>query len=99
MKVNDLVKMQDRVKDILTYCEAARKDDKILYLEYIRRYRQELLAMPVEKFFRTKVPSYESITRARRKAQELDPSLKDSQVADMRAEEETEYIKFSGFGK
>ena len=65
------------VREILLENPATRDDDMLLYGSFLARY---LIVHPDESFYEVcttakqrKIPSYESITRARRKVQEKEP--------------------------
>ena len=72
-------KCYDEVKAILDKYPQTRDDDMLLYGQYL--FQKNLVGKD-ETFFRVlssatkrKLPSYESVTRARRKVQEKEPSL------------------------
>lgn len=71
---NELRTAQAKVERILELNEAARDSDKVLYIEFMRRYTRLGMSM----FFSLAdiadimqdMPSFEAISRARRKIQE-----------------------------
>lgn len=68
------MKVYDIVKDILIKYPATRSSDKkLIWVVWGTLGYLEGTSMPREKFFDS--PSLESITRARRKIQELNPDL------------------------
>lgn len=99
MKVKRLYEIEDVVRDILMNDKRARKDDFYLISELIRRVRPSVLTLQVvealnvakEKGF----PPFESITRARRKVQRKDPSLKDEETEKIRLNEVNTYKTFA----
>ena len=86
------------VQEVLEQNESARKDDFILMVEVI-----EKLGIDTHISFRSmllfhnelQVPSFESITRCRRKLQELHPELKDEETATFREEKVDEFIQYA----
>lgn len=76
----------------------ARKDDFIL-LSYVL----DKMGVPSNFDMRTmlhnheifKLPCFESVTRARRKVQQLYPELKDKKTAEMRNAEQEKYREFA----
>ena len=85
------------VRQILLDNPAARDDDMLLYGAFLAKY---LIVHPSEYFYdvlrtakQRKIPSYESITRARRKVQEKEPLLQGKR-RKARMEEEEEYHNY-----
>lgn len=81
------------VRQILLENPATRDDDMLLYSAFLAKF---MIVHPSETFYevcatakRRKIPSYESITRARRKVQEKEPLLQGKRRKDRKAEEET----------
>lgn len=67
------------VRQILTENPSTRDDDMLLYGAFCAKY---LIVQPNETFYevmytakKRDIPSYESVTRARRKVQENEPAL------------------------
>lgn len=87
----------DQVKSILTQYPKARDDDMLLYSIFLH---MNGLVKPDEKFYdvfpkakERGLPSYEGITRARRKVQEREPSMRGKKYAQRKKTEE-EYHDF-----
>ena len=93
-----LNKISNIVLRVLEENQEARKNDFVLY-----GYVCDKLGVITNFDFRTTLqnsfmfglPSFESITRARRKLQAQYPELKDSRTAKIRAEEQEEYREFA----
>lgn len=90
-----LNKIKDKVRSILESNSSTRDSDKYLMLHYLRKHNKVAINMTSSEFRLLKdvfmsMPSFESITRARRKAQEENPHLK-GDVVYQRALEEREY--------
>lgn len=82
----------DEVKDILTKYPLARDDDMLLYGFFL--YLNQLVGKE-ERFYsviaeskKRGLPSYEGITRARRKVQEKEPSLRGERYKQRKKAEE-----------
>ena len=82
------------VREILIENSATRDDDMLLYGAFLAKY---MIVHPSESFYEVmstakqrKLPSYESITRARRKVQEKEPLLQGKR-RQARKEEEAIY--------
>lgn len=82
------------VRAILLENPATRDDDMLLYSAFLAKY---MIVHPSETFYEVmatakqrKIPSYESITRARRKVQEKEPLLQGKR-RKARMKEEAEY--------
>ena len=82
------------VREILIENSATRDDDMLLYGAFLAKY---MIVHPSESFYEVmstakqrKLPSYESITRARRKVQEKEPLLQGKR-RKARQEEEAIY--------
>ena len=87
----------DQVKDILTRFPSARDDDMILYAQFLYQNncvgRGELFYKVLVTAKQRKLPSYEGVTRARRKVQEKEPDLRGERYR-ARQHEEEEYHEF-----
>lgn len=81
------------VHQILLENHDARNSDKVLWDRVIKTRFPEIAKMPFEKALMVDyLPSYESITRCRRRWQEKDPEcMSDIQIARGRAEQELRY--------
>ena len=87
----------DVVKQLLEGNAGARDDDMYLYALVVAKFK---LVRAEDTFYTVMVhskamglPSYESVSRARRKVQENEPSLRGSRYKDRKKEEE-EYRGF-----
>ena len=85
------------VRQILIENPATRDDDMLLYGAFLAKF---LIVAPTETFYEVcstakqrKIPSYESITRARRKVQENEPLLQ-GKKRKARMEEEAKYHEY-----
>lgn len=91
------VKTFDLVKSILESVPETRDDDFELIRECSKRFGLDgwKFAETLTLWRYHKLPTFEGITRARRKVQEMYPSLRASdKVAEARAEQEREYADF-----
>lgn len=98
MKIAKLRNLEKVVEQILRNDKLSRKDDCYLILEVVRNiYPYEVGKTFTQVMFNAKSKgiSFESITRARRKLQKKYPELKDEEVAEIRDEEQKEYIEYS----
>lgn len=89
----------DLVKSILEEHPSARENDYALIRFAAKRFGFDGLTFDdaVSSWAFNKLPSFESLTRARRKVQELYPELRsEERIAEMRAEREREYREFYG---
>lgn len=87
----------DRVKKLLEELPSTRESDRVLYVEYIRRYHPELVSAPFDQVMaRTDISSIESVGRARRKCMELYPYLRGSEkISTFRELKEEEYREYA----
>ena len=89
----------NKVKDILVRYPTARDDDMMLYalfcVEYTYVGHDETFYNVLCSAKKRKIPSYESVTRARRKVQELEMDLRGKRRQSRKAEEEA-YREFYG---
>ena len=89
----------DQVKNILTQYPVAQDDDMKLYAIFLYSNkcvdREERFYDVLTSAKKRKLPSYEGVTRARRKVQENEPSLRGKRYAARKKEEE-EYKEFYG---
>ena len=91
----EIKQIQSVVKKVLIIDEKSRKNDNHLICETMRR-----MGFNIERSFKDVMndnltPSFESITRARRKLQQEHPNLKDNYVAQLRVQQEEIYREFS----
>ena len=89
----------DKVKRLLILIPETRDDDMLLYAEFCKRHSE---IKSYETFYdvmtsakQRKLPSYEGVTRARRKVQELEPYLCGNRKK-ARQKEERQYHDFYG---
>lgn len=91
----EIKQIQNVVKKVLIVDELSRKNDNHLICETMRR-----MGFNIERSFKDVMndnltPSFESITRARRKVQQGHPNLKDNYVAQLRAQQEEMFREYS----
>lgn len=99
MTANKLLKQEQAIKPILEQHPETREDDFLLYAEVIKEYRPELAELSVLDFFVAHkdlyCPSYESVTRVRRRLQNKYPELCSDRVKAKRAAEQAEYEAYA----
>ncbi len=99
MTVNKLTTQQQQVQMILENSTAARNSDLILFAEYLKQYKPELCDLPLVHVLEHSrlygLPSYESITRCRRKAQQERPELAGEKAKAKRREQEVIYRQYA----
>ncbi len=90
MKIN----LQPIVKEILEHNVIAREDDFILIgMVYYKLHPVDYTFSYIAKHHKElKLPSFESITRDRRKVQEAYPELVSEEAKEIRREEEIKYM-------
>lgn len=95
----DFIKIEDEVKDILTYSSRARNDDLFLYWVYCERHHQNIdyKLLLADSTYRKSlnIASYKSIERARRKVQEKNPDLISERTKRLREREQIEYKEYA----
>ena len=102
--MNKLYKVEELVEKVLREHTDSRDDNFILIYRVYREINEDLVLR--ELFFQVmlyhkeyKLPSFESITRARRKLQNKYPELKPSkEVQEIRDKEEMDYFKYATDG-
>ena len=98
MKLNNLLKLDRVVEDVLRNDPYSRKDDCYLILRTIQKMYPGLAA---ELFVNVMLNaknlgiSFESITRARRKVQRNYPELCDTETESARQIEQLEYMQYA----
>lgn len=102
--MKELKRIEDKVKLILEESEICRNSDNHLFLEYIQRECPELLEYPAVDFqlhYRDfGIPTFDSISRARRKLQAEYEELRGCEdVRRWRAENETQFRRYANEGK
>lgn len=99
MPKSNLYNIESRVKTLLFENPLLREDDYMLFAEYVKKYNPELAALPLSEVltnhFDCGLPSYEGITRTRRKIQAKYPELRSVNAAHGRAESQKEYFEYS----
>lgn len=86
------------VKEILTTNEMTRNDDMYLYRVYIQYKQADFLKCFVSGRYRITrgIAPYESVSRIRRKVQEIEPALRPTKESIRRKRElEKEYRKYA----
>lgn len=98
--LNDLIKVEDRVKYLLEKHKEVRSSDKLLWLAYNVNYnglRDTVQSGNYATFrawlMRNDVPVFESLSRARRKIMERHPELRP--IDDKRFEEQEKVREWS----
>lgn len=90
--------LENIVYTVLLKNKQTRKDDFILVLEVIREYCPSLIEMKIKDIMlehkELGLPSFESITRARRKVQKGHPELIDKDAKKIRKELQKEYKNY-----
>ena len=97
--MEELKRISQIILTILKEDELARKDDMHLFLRVhetlmpnICNYNTKVVLDLIRK---KKLPSWESMSRARRKIQEKHPELRDEKISRFRYEEEEKYREFA----
>ena len=105
----EIIKLYDLVKKLLQEKEELRGDDDLLYLSVIRivhpywnngRTTTNIENVTIGEFFNSrksaKLPTFESVTRCRRKVQEERPDLKPcKKIQEARTKREEEFYNWS----
>lgn len=102
--MNKLYKVEELVEKVLREHTDSRDDNFILIYRVYREINEDLVLR--ELFFQVmlyhkeyKLPSFESVTRARRKLMKKFPELKPSkEVQEIRDKEEMDYFKYATDG-
>lgn len=85
------------VEEALISNPATRGDNFILYIEVLKKFVDTKMSLEAV-FLNHKslgIPSLETITRCRRKLQELNPTLRDQEADKIRANEKDDFIEYS----
>lgn len=94
--MSELHKIENEVRAILIKNTMARGNDRYLYLCYLREKGYDLDATLEAYLMSNEYPSYDTISRARRKAQERDEMLKPSEkVIEERKKLEQDFLKYA----
>ena len=98
MTKKELTTIKELVINILEKCPPSRDSDDRLYVEVCKAKNKDLLNCSFEDFMLHRkqydVPSYDSVGRARRKAQEEREDLVGT-VKNLRKSQEQEYVNFA----
>ena len=98
--MKNLKTIENKVKMILKKNEDARNDDMVLYLALCNLYLKDAGAIPLAEIMTQHkslgLPSFESVSRTRRKLQALHPELAGCRpVQKLRATGEKAYRKYA----
>ena len=95
--MSKLRNLEPIVEEVLIHNPDARKDDFILIEGVVSHFIDTDMSFKSIMLNHTdlKIPSIESITRCRRKIQELRPELCDPDIVEVRLEETGEYIQYA----
>lgn len=89
-------KWETKVKTILEEHPAAREDDRALYYWILKDEGYDVTVSIARFLMGTGYPSYETISRVRRKLQETHPELRENPYAQKRrADNEKEFIEYA----
>ena len=92
--MKNLKTIEKKVRAVLEKNEDARNDDMVLYLALCNACLKDAGAMPLHKYLG--LPSFESVSRTRRKLQAQHPELAGSRpVQKMRATGEKAYRRYA----
>ena len=98
MTKKDLTTLKELVIDILETCPPTRDSDDKLYVEVCKAKKKDISKCSFEDFMLHRrdygIPSYASVGRARRKAQEERKDLVGT-IKELRKSQEPEYIDFA----
>lgn len=87
--------MESRVLNILIVNPESRDNDRLLFVEYLKRYNPELVQRGyADVMLSGDLPSYEGITRARRKLQEKNPELRGI-LYEQRNHKQNDYVQYA----
>lgn len=97
--MSELTTLQEKVEKVLRECAQARDNNNILIYALFKQYGvsgTDNFASVMLKMINKELPSFESITRARRKVVELYPELDASaSVKALRKQAEEEYKEYA----
>ena len=96
----ELKKLSEIIKTLLLKSENCRSSDDFLYCEVIKNIYPNILNLTAEQFFykrkNYKIPSFESVSRCRRKLQEEHPELRlPKKVQEARQIQEEKFYNFA----
>ena len=99
MSTEKFKKLETVVMPILKDNPPTRSDDFLLYCEVLKQTVPNVLQLSTETFLCSHkslgVPSYESVSRVRRKIQANNPELVSDRAKQKREQEEQDYIKYA----
>ena len=99
MTTEKLLKQEDIVKPILEEYPETRDDDFLLYAAVIEKCRPDLQNLSVIDFLTMHkdlyCPSYESVSRVRRRLQNKYPELASERAKARRSKQEAEYRAYA----
>jgi len=93
--MRDIRKVHTIVQKVLSENEGARKNDNSLIIGVLKEIGIDTKRPLTEILKDSNIPSFESITRTRRKIQKENPSLRDCTIAEYRAEQEKIYRDYA----
>lgn len=83
------------VKDILTESPKARADDHYLYYLVVKHYTKDEFLFAFIHHKQLQLPTFESVSRARRKVQEKFPELRaDKETERARLQQEIDFFNY-----
>ena len=87
--------IESKVLNILIVNPEARDNDRLLFVEYIKRHNPDLVKRGyAEVMLSGELPNYEGITRARRKLQEKHPELRGRKY-EQRNHKQDDYVQYA----
>lgn len=94
------IKLEPIVHNALQTNKSTREDDHLLYVEVVYALRPDLVNSNFLDVFKQvkvlKLPTFESVSRVRRKLQEKYEDLRGSRIIQVaRAEKEAEFVEYS----
>ena len=97
---NELITVENLVKEILIDSKAARNSDMVLYLKVCERINPEVLKFPIQKLLLSLkeygIPCPETVRRTRQKLQKRHIELaSDKRIAKLREKNEEEYREYA----
>ena len=99
-KKEELKSTHNLVKTILIKDKKARNSDAYLYIKVIEKLNKGVSKMPFTEVMINRkeygIPCYDTVTRTRRKLQELNPDLQgDDRVTDMRTKNQMTFEEYA----
>lgn len=95
--LDNKLSVQRKVTEILKTSVRARNSDRVLYSEYLSTYHPSVADLTILDFLNiSDIPSYDMVSRCRRKAQQKDETLKaNKKVENNRRSKEAEFIDYA----